>query len=49
MRMVWAVVSIGGVLVETLVIVVLARQATGRFEDTADPRGERPVVRRRDD
>jgi hypothetical protein len=47
--MVWVVVSIGGLLVETSFIVVLARQTTGRFEDTADPRGERPVVRRRDD
>jgi hypothetical protein len=48
-RMVWVVVSIGGLLVETSFIVVLARQTTGRFEDTADPRGERPVDRRRND
>jgi len=45
--MVWAAVSIGGLLVETSVIVVLGRQVTGRFEQTADPDSRRSVVRRR--
>jgi hypothetical protein len=47
--MLWAVVSIGGLLVETSFIVVLGRQVTGRFEETSDPEGRRPVVRRPDD
>jgi hypothetical protein len=45
--MVWAAVSIGGLLVETSFIVVLGRQVTGRFEQTADPDRRRAVVRRR--
>jgi hypothetical protein len=45
--MVWAVVSIGGLLMETLFIVVLGRQVTGRFEESRDPEGHRPVVRKR--
>ena len=45
--MVWAVVSIGGLLMETWFIVVLGRQVTGRFEESEDPRRERPVVRKR--
>jgi hypothetical protein len=47
MRMVWAAVSIGGLLVETSVIVVLGRQVTGRFEEGPGPGGDRPVVRKR--
>jgi hypothetical protein len=47
--MVWAAVSIGGLLVETSLIVVLGRQVTGRFEETSDPDRRRPVVRRRND
>jgi hypothetical protein len=47
--MVWAAVSIGGLLVETSLIVVLGRQVTGRFEETSDPDGRRQVVRRRND
>jgi hypothetical protein len=45
--MIWAAVSIGGLLVETSLIVVLGRQVTGRFEETADPDRRRDVVRRR--
>ena len=45
--MVWAVVTIGGLLVETSFIVVLGRQVTGRFEEASDPDGQRPVVRTR--
>jgi hypothetical protein len=44
--MVWAAVTIGGLLVETSLIVVLGRQSTGRFEETADPEHRRSVVRR---
>jgi hypothetical protein len=47
--MVWAAVSIGGLLLETSLIVVLGRQVTGRFEEMSDPEGRRPVVRRRND
>ena len=47
--MVWAAVSIGGLLVETSLIVLLGRQVTGRFEEKSDPDGRRPVVRRRND
>ena len=47
--MVWAAVSIGGLLVETSLIVLLGRQVTGRFEETSDPDARRPVVRRRND
>ena len=45
--MIWAALSIGGLLVETSVIVVLGRQVTGPFEETADPERRRDVVRRR--
>jgi hypothetical protein len=45
--MVWAVVSIGGLLVETSFIVVLGRQVTGRFEESGDPGGQPLVVRKR--
>ena len=43
-----AAVSIGGLLVETSLIVVLGRQATGRFEEAPGADGDRPVVRERD-
>ena len=42
----WAMVSIGGLLLETSVIVVLGRQVTGRFEESGGTDRERPVVRR---
>jgi hypothetical protein len=45
--LVWVVVTICGLLVETSVIVVLGRRVTGRFEETCDPDGRRDVVRKR--
>jgi hypothetical protein len=45
--MVWAAVSIGGLLMETSFIVFLGRRVTGPFEEAADPDGQRDIVRRR--
>jgi hypothetical protein len=45
--MVWAAVSIGGLLMETSLIVYLGRRVTGPFEEAVDPDGHRAVVRRR--
>ena len=45
--MVWAAVTIGGLLVETSFIVYLGRRVTGPFEEAVDPDGHREVVWRR--
>ena len=45
--MVWAVLSIVGLLVETSLIVVLGRRVTGPYEEEAALDGGAPVWRRR--
>ena len=45
--MVWAVVSICGLLAETSFIVVLGRQVTGRFEESAGSGGQTPELWKR--
>jgi hypothetical protein len=44
--MVWAVVSVVGLVLETSVIVALGLSATGADAEPADPEARRPVVER---